>query len=187
MCCKPSCFIAFDFVLANIFECQRHYRFINDHIGNNCDSYEYLLVFKWLLLLFLRDLFTEDILCMTLIDVSDRMYMAFETLTEPHQLSAMLHSLAFVSRVMLNREKFPDGASHALPLLKLVLPGIDPNDFFKSVVGRYIGLYAVLLHNNSFCVSQSVFTFISTFSCLIPFVDCSKTPQLRNDLTDVKL
>ncbi|XP_062510278.1 proteasome activator complex subunit 4-like [Corticium candelabrum] len=95
----------------------------------------------------------------------DRMYMAFETLTEPHQLSAMLHSLAFVSRVMLNREKFPDGASHALPLLKLVLPGIDPNDFFKSV---------------------SVFTFISTFSCLIPFVDCSKTPQLRNDLTDAE-
>ena len=62
------------------------------------------------------------------------MYMAFDTLTEPHQLSSMLHSLAFVCRVMLDREKFPDGANHAIPLLKLVLPGIDPNDFFKSVV-----------------------------------------------------
>jgi proteasome activator subunit 4 len=93
----------------------------------------------------------------------DRMYMAFDTLTEPHQLSAMLHSLAFVCCIMLDREKFPDGANHAIPLLKLVLPGIDPNDFFKSV---------------------SVFTFISTFSSLIPFVDCSSAPQSRHDLTE---
>jgi len=48
-------------------------------------------------------------------------------------------------------ESYPAGHSHVLPLLQLVLPGIDPNDFRKAL---------------------GTFMFISTIVCLVPVVDC---------------
>ncbi|XP_065838430.1 proteasome activator complex subunit 4-like [Oscarella lobularis] len=93
----------------------------------------------------------------------ERTYFSLETLTEPHQLHATLRSLACVSRFLVDRKRFPEGPSHVIPLLNLVLPGIDPNDHIKTI---------------------SACTFISMVASLVPFVDCSVTPQHRDDLTE---
>ena len=64
-----------------------------------------------------------------------RMYAAFETLTEPHQLFATLQCVAVVGRPLLGDvHGFPEGKSHLFPLLTLTLPGIDPNDYKKTLV-----------------------------------------------------
>ena len=61
--------------------------------------------------------------------------MALGTLTEPHQLTATLNCVTSVARALVRPdESYPAGRSHVLPLLQLVLPGIDPNDFRKSLV-----------------------------------------------------
>ena len=63
------------------------------------------------------------------------MYAAFETLTEPHQLFATLQCVAVVGRPLLGDvHGFPEGKSHLFPLLTLTLPGIDPNDYKKTLV-----------------------------------------------------
>eukprot|EP00118_Oscarella_pearsei_P016564 m.158850 g.158850 ORF g.158850 m.158850 type:complete len:1318 (+) comp38755_c1_seq1:297-4250(+) len=93
----------------------------------------------------------------------ERTYCSLDTLTEPHQLHATLRSLASVSRVLVDGKRFPEGPSHVLPLLNLVLPGIDPNDFIKTI---------------------STCTFVSMVVAQMPFVDCSKVPQTREDLTE---
>ena len=63
--------------------------------------------------------------------------MALDTLTEPHQLTATLSCLTSVARPLLSScEAFPDGPTHLIRLLTLVLPGIDANDFRKAMV-RY--------------------------------------------------
>lgn len=97
-------------------------------------------------------------------DLLERMYPAMENLTEPHRLIACMICIVAVARPMLQSEKFyPEGKSHVLPLLNLALPGIDPNDFKKTLV---------------------TFQMISIFVTLIPIVDCSDAVHLRNDLTD---
>ena len=64
-----------------------------------------------------------------------RMYAAFETLTEPHQLFATLQCVAVVGRPLLrDTENFPEGKSHLFPLLTLAIPGFDPNDYKKTLV-----------------------------------------------------
>ena len=88
---------------------------------------------------------------------SCRMYPAMETLIEPHRLISCMFCLVASSRPMLSSPKyFPDGPNHVLPLLQLALPGIDPNDFKKTLVsdsclqgrgrerggGRGAGIYA---------------------------------------------
>ena len=66
-----------------------------------------------------------------------RMYPAMETLIEPHRLIACMSCVVSVARSMLKAGKwFPKGPSHVLPLLNLALPGIDPNDFKKSLVSH---------------------------------------------------
>ncbi|XP_032233646.1 proteasome activator complex subunit 4 isoform X2 [Nematostella vectensis] len=84
----------------------------------------------------------------------DKLYVALDTLIEPHQLTATLNCVTSVARALVKPNgSFPAGKSHVLPLLQLVLPGIDPNDFRKAM---------------------ATFTFISTIICLVPVVDCSE-------------
>lgn len=84
----------------------------------------------------------------------DRTYAALDTLTEPHQLTASLTCITAVARPLLSStQAFPDGPTHLIRLLTLVLPGIDANDFRKAMV---------------------TFTFISTLVSLVPLVDCSQ-------------
>ena len=64
-----------------------------------------------------------------------RTYTALDTLTEPHQLTASLTCITAVARPLLSSsEAFPDGPTHLIRLLMLVLPGIDANDFRKAMV-----------------------------------------------------
>jgi proteasome activator subunit 4 len=63
------------------------------------------------------------------------MYPAMETLIEPHRLIACMYCLTASARPMLTARKYyPEGPTHVLPLLQLALPGIDPNDFKKTLV-----------------------------------------------------
>ena len=77
--------------------------------------------------------------------------MALDTLTEPHQLTATLNCVTSVARALVRPDKlYPTGRSHVLPLLQLVLPGIDPNDFRKAMVSTY----------HPFCFHFSVFLVV---------------------------
>ena len=65
----------------------------------------------------------------------DKLYAALETLTEPHRLTATLNCMVGVSRAMLAGSKhYPEGRLHALPILQMSLPGLDPNDMKKCMV-----------------------------------------------------
>ena len=86
-----------------------------------------------------------------------------ETLIEPHRLSACLLCLVSTARTVLTSSHFySDGPSHLLPLLQLSLPGIDPNDFKKSVVcifhvsflGDMMYFDSHLRFNRAFCYSS---------------------------------
>ena len=62
-------------------------------------------------------------------------YVALVTLTEPHQLTATLDCVKSVARALVRPDaSYPAGRCHVLMLLQLVLSGIDPNDFRKSLV-----------------------------------------------------
>ncbi|XP_022243744.1 proteasome activator complex subunit 4-like [Limulus polyphemus] len=98
--------------------------------------------------------------------VLDRLYSSLETLTEPHRLTATMQCIVSVARALVQgSNRFPEGPSHVVPLLMGSLPGIDPNDIRKCMV---------------------TFQFISTFTTLIPLVDCSKAVQYHSDLTELE-
>ena len=63
-----------------------------------------------------------------------RTYTALETLTEPHQVVSTLSCVTVVSRALLSGKRYTEGPGHLLMLLRLALPGIDPNDFRKMLV-----------------------------------------------------
>ncbi|XP_061414922.1 proteasome activator complex subunit 4 isoform X2 [Lethenteron reissneri] len=95
--------------------------------------------------------------------VLEKTYSALETLTEPHQLTATMSCVIGVARSLIRGGRwFPEGPSHALPLLLRALPGVDPNDFSKCMI---------------------TFQFIATFATLMPLVDCSPALQNGTDLT----
>ncbi|GFS25628.1 proteasome activator complex subunit 4, partial [Elysia marginata] len=94
----------------------------------------------------------------------EKMYPAMETLIEPHRLIACMVCIVHIARPMLTAtQHFPEGPSHVLPLLNLALPGIDPNDFRKTLV---------------------TLQMISTFVTLIPIVDSSEAIHVLTDLTE---
>ncbi|XP_013086715.2 proteasome activator complex subunit 4-like [Biomphalaria glabrata] len=94
----------------------------------------------------------------------EKMYPAMETLIEPHRLIACMICIVSVVRPMLTSTKYyPEGQSHVLPLLNLSLPGIDPNDFKKTLV---------------------TLQMISNFVALIPIVDSSDAVHQCPDLTE---
>lgn len=90
------------------------------------------------------------------------MYTALDTLTEPHRYTAAMHCVAAISRPMAEGLDYPEGQNHIIPLLFAILPGIDPNDIHKCFV---------------------TFQFITSFSVMISFSDCSKASEYWSDLT----
>ncbi|KAJ8396071.1 hypothetical protein AAFF_G00026030 [Aldrovandia affinis] len=98
--------------------------------------------------------------------VLEKTYLAMETLTEPHQLTATLSCMIGMARSLARGgRQFPEGPTHMLPLLMRSLPGVDPNDFSKCMI---------------------TFQFIATFTTLVPLVDCSSAPQERTHLTEME-
>lgn len=75
-----------------------------------------------------------------------RSYAALETLNEPHQILNVMPCLSVVARALLtggkgpeagsNLLRYPEGPTHLFPVLRCLLPGIDPNDFNKTVVSN---------------------------------------------------
>lgn len=95
-----------------------------------------------------------------------RTFEALETLVEPHQVTATLTCITSVARSLVTGgEHFPEAPTHVLPLLRLVLPGLDPNDFRKSM---------------------SSFTLISAIVGLVPMVDCMPALHAGLEMTDVE-
>uniref|UniRef100_A0A3Q0QYT3 Uncharacterized protein n=1 Tax=Amphilophus citrinellus TaxID=61819 RepID=A0A3Q0QYT3_AMPCI len=99
--------------------------------------------------------------------VLEKTYAAMETLTEPHTLTATLSCMIGMARSLVSpNNHYPEGRAHVLPLLMGSLPGVDPNDFSKCMI---------------------TFQFITTFTTLVPLVDCSSAPCQRTDLTECVL
>lgn len=66
-----------------------------------------------------------------------------ETLTEPHTLTATLSCMIGMARSLVSASNhYPEGRTHVLPLLMGALPGVDPNDFSKCMVGNRSRLLA---------------------------------------------
>uniref|UniRef100_A0A672JGF3 Proteasome activator subunit 4b n=1 Tax=Salarias fasciatus TaxID=181472 RepID=A0A672JGF3_SALFA len=97
--------------------------------------------------------------------VLEKTYAAMQTLTEPHTLTATLSCMIGMARSLVSpNNHYPEGRAHVLPLLMGALPGVDPNDFSKCMI---------------------TFQFITTFTTLVPLVDCSSAPSQHDDLTEV--
>ncbi|KAM4716279.1 proteasome activator complex subunit 4B-like [Anableps anableps] len=98
--------------------------------------------------------------------VLEKTYAAMETLTEPHTLTATLSCMIGMARSLVSPDnRYPEGRAHVLPLLMGSLPGVDPNDFSKCMI---------------------TFQFITTFTTLVPLVDCSSAPFRQMDLTEIE-
>ncbi|XP_012728979.2 proteasome activator complex subunit 4B isoform X3 [Fundulus heteroclitus] len=98
--------------------------------------------------------------------VLEKTYGAMATLTEPHTLTATLSCMIGMARSLVSPDdRYPEGRAHVLPLLMGSLPGVDPNDFSKCMI---------------------TFQFITTFTTLVPLVDCSSAPSLQTDLTEIE-
>uniref|UniRef100_A0A8C6U8T4 Proteasome activator subunit 4b n=1 Tax=Neogobius melanostomus TaxID=47308 RepID=A0A8C6U8T4_9GOBI len=99
--------------------------------------------------------------------VLEKTYAAMETLTEPHTLTATLSCMIGMARSLVStNNSYPEGRAHVVPLLMGSLPGVDPNDFSKCMI---------------------TFQFITTFTTLVPLVDCSSAPSTHSDLTEIAL
>ncbi|CAG0897570.1 unnamed protein product, partial [Darwinula stevensoni] len=94
--------------------------------------------------------------------VVDKLYAAHETLTEPHRLTATMQCLTWMARSMMIHDKL---RCHAIPLLHMSLPGIDPNDHFKCMI---------------------TFHFISVFASLVTFVDCHSAADFNDNLSEAE-
>uniref|UniRef100_A0A3P8U0G7 Proteasome activator complex subunit 4B n=1 Tax=Amphiprion percula TaxID=161767 RepID=A0A3P8U0G7_AMPPE len=98
--------------------------------------------------------------------VLEKTYAAMQTLTEPHTLTATLSCMIGMARSLVSpNNHYPEGRAHVLPLLMGSLPGVDPNDFSKCMI---------------------TFQFITTFTTLVPLVDCSSAPSRYSDLSEVR-
>ena len=94
----------------------------------------------------------------------ERLFLAFETLTEPHKLTASMFTVTAMARSVVHPGSFcKEAATNVIPMLMATLPAIDPNDHTKSMVA---------------------FQLISTFCTIVPMVDCSTASQFYNDLTE---
>eukprot|EP00794_Sanderia_malayensis_P017775 gene17775-19551_t len=91
----------------------------------------------------------------------NRTFSALESILEPHQVVSTLSCITSVARCLLSSKEV--GQLHVLALLRLALPGIDPNDFRKSMV---------------------TFSFISSVISVVPLVDCSEALSMDIEMTE---
>lgn len=63
----------------------------------------------------------------------ERAYPALQTLTQTHQTVSVIECMAVVSRIFFNHAYSVEGAAHLGSMLELTLPGIDANDFPKTL------------------------------------------------------
>ncbi|XP_054263116.1 proteasome activator complex subunit 4-like [Macrosteles quadrilineatus] len=95
--------------------------------------------------------------------IIESMYNTLDSLTEPHKYTAAMLSLVSVARPMIEPNDYKEGPTHVIPLLMAILPGIDPNDIRKCFI---------------------TFQVLTTFTAMIPLVDCSGASEHWKDLTE---
>ncbi|KAF9169581.1 hypothetical protein BGX20_010129 [Mortierella sp. AD010] len=64
--------------------------------------------------------------------VLERAYPSLESLTETHRTTSVISAMTSLTIPLLNREHYPQGGKHLLPLLHLTIPGVDLNDPGKT-------------------------------------------------------
>ncbi|KAF9110857.1 hypothetical protein BGX27_005774 [Mortierella sp. AM989] len=64
--------------------------------------------------------------------VLERAYPSLESLTETHRTTSVISAMSALAIPLLNRDHYPQGGKHLLPLLHLTVPGIDLNDPGKT-------------------------------------------------------
>jgi proteasome activator subunit 4 len=65
--------------------------------------------------------------------ILERAVPALENLTETQRTLAVIRALGAVAPALVSREIYPAGAKHLVPILQLLIPGIDLNDPSKTV------------------------------------------------------
>lgn len=95
--------------------------------------------------------------------VMERLFTAFDTLTEPHKLTASMASICSMARSIVHPHGgfCKEAPTQVIPLLMATLPAIDPNDVQKAMVA---------------------FQLISIYCSLVPLVNCSQAAQYHPDL-----
>ncbi|KAL6256285.1 hypothetical protein P5V15_012401 [Pogonomyrmex californicus] len=100
-------------------------------------------------------------------DILERMQSTFDSLTEPHKLTASIICMVAIAKPMVQGSRninegyvYSEGPMHVLPLLFSLLPGIDANDIGKSF---------------------ATFRLISVYAMLIPIVDSSKSTAIMSE------
>lgn len=95
-----------------------------------------------------------------------RTFEAMVTLVETDQVNGTLSYITAVSRALVTGgDHMPAAPTHILPLLRLVLPGIDPNDIRKSIYS---------------------FRFILAITTFIPLVDCTPALESGLEMTEIE-
>ncbi|UJR10196.1 hypothetical protein I4U23_014411 [Adineta vaga] len=93
-------------------------------------------------------------------------FASIDNITEPHRFTSIITCLTGLTRQIVRQTpQFPQGQTFVLPLIILVLPGIDSNDLKKTSVTLQF-LHAMLM--------------------LLTCVDCSSAIQTRNDLSEIE-
>ncbi|KAG0355172.1 hypothetical protein BGZ54_001264, partial [Gamsiella multidivaricata] len=64
--------------------------------------------------------------------VLERAYPSLESLTETHRTTSVISAMSSLAIPLLNRDHYPQGGKHLLPLLHLTVPGVDLNDPGKT-------------------------------------------------------
>uniref|UniRef100_A0AAG5D0L9 Proteasome activator complex subunit 4 C-terminal domain-containing protein n=1 Tax=Anopheles atroparvus TaxID=41427 RepID=A0AAG5D0L9_ANOAO len=96
--------------------------------------------------------------------IIERVCTSLDSLTEPNKLTTSIHGLIGVSRALVSGHMgYTEGRSHVIPIFFATLPGIDRNDFTKTI---------------------STFYFLNSIALLIPIIDCSQAGQYHTNLTD---
>jgi hypothetical protein len=62
----------------------------------------------------------------------DEFYPSLTDLSKPHRMYSALKTLIILTRPLLHRKNFPNGANHIPMLLDAVLPAIDSGDLIKT-------------------------------------------------------
>ncbi|CAF2639464.1 unnamed protein product [Rotaria sp. Silwood2] len=97
--------------------------------------------------------------------IVEKLFASIDNTNEPHRFTSIMTCLTRITRQLVRQTPgYSQGQTYVLPLIMSVLPGIDLNDFKKTLV---------------------TLEFLNTTFMLITCVDCSSAVHIRNDLTEV--
>ncbi|CAM2708912.1 unnamed protein product [Rotaria socialis] len=141
--------------VTNFVDCVKEYAFMSifnkDYASEAAEACQYLAMLR-----------PESIVT----PIVDKLFLSIDNLTEAHRFTSLMHCLKRITRSLVRQtSSYSQGQIYILPLLTVILPGIDLNDFEKT--------------NVTLEVFDAIFMLISC-------VDCSSAVNIRNDLTEIE-